>query len=80
TQNQKGKITRLTHRPHRGTYYPTGSILDGNPGSTLSGNQQGNPTNFVFPKRTRLKKLPNEPGEVLSMGEAIMLDVAHKAR
>jgi hypothetical protein len=34
TQIQKGKITRLTHRPyrHRGTYYP--------PGSTLSGNQQ----------------------------------------
>ena len=29
----------MTPRPHRGTYHPPGSILDGNPGSTLSGNQ-----------------------------------------
>src|SRR3546814_2507071 len=33
------KITRLTHHPHSGTYLPTGSLLDENPGSTLSGNQ-----------------------------------------
>ncbi|MBB6193120.1 acyl-coenzyme A synthetase/AMP-(fatty) acid ligase, partial [Sphingobium wenxiniae] len=31
---------RLTHHPHSGTYLPTGSLLDENPGSTLSGNQQ----------------------------------------
>ncbi|SFG13134.1 AAA domain-containing protein, partial [Novosphingobium sp. CF614] len=31
--------TRLTHCPHCGTYHPPGSLLDGNPGSTLSGNQ-----------------------------------------
>ncbi|WP_221442158.1 hypothetical protein, partial [Sphingobium wenxiniae] len=30
----------LTHHPHSGTYLPTGSLLDENPGSTLSGNQQ----------------------------------------
>jgi hypothetical protein len=39
TQIQKGKITRLTHPPHRGTYLPPGSLLDENPGSTLSANQ-----------------------------------------
>ncbi|TWH96552.1 hypothetical protein IQ35_00483 [Sphingobium wenxiniae] len=29
----------MTHHPHSGTYLPTGSLLDENPGSTLSGNQ-----------------------------------------
>jgi DNA replication protein DnaC len=39
-QTTKGKIASLTHHPHRGTYLQPGSLLDENPGSTLSGNQQ----------------------------------------
>ncbi|MGE3645080.1 MAG: tandem-95 repeat protein, partial [Beijerinckiaceae bacterium] len=40
-RNEKGKSNLLTTRPHRGTNNPTGSLLNENPGSNLSGNQQG---------------------------------------
>ncbi len=42
------KVRSLTHRPQRGTRHPAGPILDENPGSVRSGNQQLRPSQEGF--------------------------------
>ncbi|SFG50686.1 hypothetical protein SAMN05518801_1375 [Novosphingobium sp. CF614] len=49
---------RLTHCPHCGTYHPPGSLLDGNPGSTLSGNQHRPEVKEQEPARAPPQPMP----------------------